>query len=535
MDRSSSLRRAWIAPLIALLFTVALCWAMRNASHGVLVPAVAPPPASNRIASTDLENESQIPAEASVSSDEHSRWLPPLASQPRAILTSYTLDRQESKPAEADGEGPLLVPPLLAQAPSSPTPSTDTPSKPKPTQSPVFVPEPDLLPDGVAETGEPIPPRLPQRPGQPVPAPESARLAKPIQPPASEPWQPTQAAAPAGQRSVTDVAPAGQAPSLLIPATTTSQRSNSLELIAREADVHTRRGFELAGRGAYLAARAEFVAALRVLAQGLDTETQRRVHSQALATGLTAMKEAEDFLPDSSRLEADLDLAGLISRHRTPALRGTDTSTLTSMTALQCYLTFAQEQLGTAVGREVAGSMALRGLGKLYEGMAEKKFQNVQVARPKAMAFYQAALLSCPQNYLASNDLGVLLARNGRFDDARLALEHSLSITQQATAWRNLAIVYQQLGHADWAQQAQQRFEVLQRTNSAQPGGRSPSNELVQWIDPQTFAQTTSEQPNAPVPSIPAQQATGPKVSPPEGEGQHVAKSPLQNRPDRRK
>ncbi|MBN2296051.1 MAG: hypothetical protein JXM70_26705, partial [Pirellulales bacterium] len=40
-------------------------------------------------------------------------------------------------------------------------------------------------------------------------------------------------------------------------------RSKELELIAQQADAHTRRGFDLAGRRAYFSARTEFIQALR--------------------------------------------------------------------------------------------------------------------------------------------------------------------------------------------------------------------------------------------------------------------------------
>ena len=98
-------------------------------------------------------------------------------------------------------------------------------------------------------------------------------------------------------------------------------RSEQLEQVARQADRQTRHGFELAGRGAYFAARSEFIGALRLVAEGLDTEQKTDVHGRALAAALTAMKEAEDFLPGGSRLEADLDLPGIIAAHATPVLK----------------------------------------------------------------------------------------------------------------------------------------------------------------------------------------------------------------------
>ena len=97
-------------------------------------------------------------------------------------------------------------------------------------------------------------------------------------------------------------------PSILLPLDEAKPRSEQLEAIARQADRHVRHGFDLAGKGAYFAARAEFVAALRLLAQGLDAEHQTKAHSQSLSAALMALQEAEDFIPKGSQLEADLDL-----------------------------------------------------------------------------------------------------------------------------------------------------------------------------------------------------------------------------------
>ena len=149
-----------------------------------------------------------------------------------------------------------------------------------------------------------------------------------------------------------------------------AERSEDLERTARQADRHTYRGFELAGRRAYYAARAEFIGALRLVAEGLDAEYRTTAHSRSLAAGLTAIKEAEDFVPVGSRLEADLDLAAIVGGHRTPVLKTAQTDRLTPRTALSTYFTFAQEQLAAAAGREVAGSMALHALGKLHVALS---------------------------------------------------------------------------------------------------------------------------------------------------------------------
>ena len=127
-------------------------------------------------------------------------------------------------------------------------------------------------------------------------------------------------------------APAKSASPLKIAAAD-SQRSEQLEQIARQADRQTRHGFELAGRGAYFAARLEFLGALKLVAEGLDTQQKTGVHGRALTAALTALKEADDFLPGGSRLEADLDLPRIIAAHVTPVLKN-ETANVTAMTAL---------------------------------------------------------------------------------------------------------------------------------------------------------------------------------------------------------
>ena len=58
--------------------------------------------------------------------------------------------------------------------------------------------------------------------------------------------------------------------------------------------------------------------------------------------------------------------------------------------------------------------MALHALGKLHAALAQKKGSLVVAPESKAMVFYQAALLVYPNNYMAANDLGVLLAQCGQ-------------------------------------------------------------------------------------------------------------------------
>jgi|GEM_PF-2939285 len=291
----------------------------------------------------------------------------------------------------------------------------------------------------------------------------------------------------------------------LEPSVHWEDRSEQLEQIARQADRHTRHGFELADRGALFAARAEFITALRLVAQGLDAEYRTSNHSRALAAGLAAVEEAGDFVPDNSRLEAHLDLPSLIGSHVTPVLKNANKAELAPMLCVQCYLSFAQEQLAAAAGREIAGSMALCALGKVYGTLAMQRNPAARAAEAKAVTFYQSALLVYPGNFMAANELGVLYARHGNYAAARAALEHSVRIHQHAAGWRNLAVVYRQLGHADLAAQAARQAENISRRQLVKQSSQLPSGTVVQWIDPVTFAQTARDVPPAtPPPEIPA-------------------------------
>ncbi len=279
----------------------------------------------------------------------------------------------------------------------------------------------------------------------------------------------------------------------------TYRRSRELERIAQQADAHTRRGFDLAGRRAYFSARAEFIKALRLVSQGLDVEHQTAVHGRALRAGLAALEEADDFVPSGAHLEAELNFQTILNGHGTPVLKLSRPRILTSIEALRRYYGFAQYQLAVAAGREVAGSMALHALAKLYASSEKNPTLNIISAKSKAMTCFQAALIVYPQNYMASNDLGVLLANSGRFDDARMVLEGSATNCPHSTTWNNLSVVYRELGMNQAAARAEENRRASLKQETAQRNARSPgaSDPRVAWLSPEEFAKTYARMPDA--------------------------------------
>ena len=452
----------------------------------------------------------------------------PLA-EPPAEPSGRPVPEQQAEPAEPDAarSGPVLVP----EGPADPVaePPAEPAVRPAPSGEPEAVEpravEPDLFP-----APRELPDFPPERPTEPP-----ARLAPGYQPEPAEPRAARPDPLPAPQEPAA-VAPQRPLPlqsrsgSLWLPPQASVGRSEQLERIAQQADRQIRRGFELASRGAYFAARAEFIKALRLLAQGLDTEHQTGLHSRSLAVGLAAISEAVDFIPTGSRLEADLNLPAIIEGHRTPVLKNAHTEGLTPLSALKCYFTFAQEQLAVAAGSEVAGSMALHALGKLHAALAGHGGGSVRAAESKAVAFYQAALLVYPKNLMAANDLGVLLARCGSYREAEAALKYSLTIDSQPTSWHNLAAVYQQLGQTALARQAEQSSQAARQAEIDRRRARQdPPRQLVRWVDPSAFSQFRTADQAVPPPT--AVRAEPPKAVEPSQPTRAAHKSTLGWRP----
>ena len=191
---------------------------------------------------------------------------------------------------------------------------------------------------------------------------------------------------------------------------------------------------------------------------------------------MAALREAQDFIPSGTRLEAEIDMAALVGSHRTTLLKDGAAGQVPPLVAMRRYLTFAQEQIALAGGHEVTASMALCGLGKLHATLAAQKSADVAAAEPKAVVFLQAALIVLPENHIAANELGVLLARCGDYPAAVQALEHSVAQHPTSEALANLAVLHQQIGDAQRANSL--RAEAARLARAAQAGRG------VQWVSP---------------------------------------------------
>jgi hypothetical protein len=295
------------------------------------------------------------------------------------------------------------------------------------------------------------------------------------------------------QREVLGVAEGGQAQlapktTLIepVPGGTSPYMPTTTELTSQLLPA-VQRGFGLARRGALYAARTEFVQVLRRVAQAQDAVADTSKHSRSLAAGLRALDEAEDFVPNGVQMEAELDVRTAASSHRTSVLPETPEE-VSPFEAVALYHSFAQEQLKEAVANEQAGSMALYGLGTIYAQLAQRNDDDVQLTRG-AMTMYSAALSACPNNHLAANELGVLVCRAGRADEAAALFEQTINFAPSAIAYHNLAMAQQRIGLVGPAAANEiesQRLAAFERSR-----GEVSRRVGVQWVTPEEMARAS--------------------------------------------
>jgi tetratricopeptide (TPR) repeat protein len=263
----------------------------------------------------------------------------------------------------------------------------------------------------------------------------------------------------------------------------------SMGAVSERAGELVRSGFGLGQRGAYYSARGEFIQALRLIAQSLDVKSSTDLHSKALAAGLRAMQEADDFVPRRPAVEADVDVPSLVASHRTPILKDVPgLEQLGVFGAIRSYYTYSQEQLAAAANHEPAGSMALYGLARVRTALAANEASRHLTSEPAAICLHQAALMVRPDNFMAANELGVLLARHGRYEDAKQVLRHSVETAPSREGLHNLAVIYGRLGQPQLSAALQNQVDALNRRTASHQG--PSTDDRVIWLDAEAFART---------------------------------------------
>lgn len=200
--------------------------------------------------------------------------------------------------------------------------------------------------------------------------------------------------------------------------------------------------FDLAQRGAPYSAQSEFRAVLALCALELDAREGGTSRRQALYEGWTALEEADDFATDASNWRSALDARQIAASHVTPVLKREDQPMIDPIQAAQNYYIYAEERLSYACGGLRGASLAFYGLGRTYVVPGV----HMTHAAGKAALLQRVALRVAPQNALAGNELGVLLAQHGRLDEAEQIFQQCVATDATPETLRNLAAVYARKG-----------------------------------------------------------------------------------------
>lgn len=275
---------------------------------------------------------------------------------------------------------------------------------------------------------------------------------------------------------------------------------------------HIEYGKTLSRRGAAYTARQEFLAAMQLIAAANDKATGDNRHSKALRLAMIAIKEAGDFSVASSEQQIHMDVATVVEGHRSNVLTASQAANLSPVQAMNRYFAHAQNQLDLAGGRNVVSAEVFYCMGKLQTVLSRNQKVLGPYETAQSVVYHQAALLSDNQHHRSSNELGVLLARSGRLEQAKLLFERSLMTQPTVRTWQNLAEAHRRLGEVGFANQAAGEVQMLA---SAQPAAQSN----IQWKPINQFNEDApvefNEQRVAKLPPAPPKQPSGAPVEKP--------------------
>lgn len=215
--------------------------------------------------------------------------------------------------------------------------------------------------------------------------------------------------------------------------------------------------FDLAQRGATYSATTEFQAVLGLCALEIDSRDGGTARRDALRQGLIALDEADQFGGDQVDWHDSADVRRIAVGHTTPVLNQPGQPPVDSVQAVQAYYAYAEQRLYYACAGLPGASMAYYGMGRTMTVPGS----HVVRAAGKAALLYRVAMQVSPQNVLAGNELGVLLAQHGQLNEAEQVLQYCVATRPTPEAYRNLAAVYDRKGDPRSSQAVMAAGEAL--------------------------------------------------------------------------
>ena len=277
-------------------------------------------------------------------------------------------------------------------------------------------------------------------------------------------------------------------------------RQRATPQVEAKAREQVRYGQSLARRRAFFASREELIRALLLITSSYRKEASPHAYPECLAQALVALDEASGLMKFTNDANSPL-LQQTILSHQTQILSPQDLQAITPMKAIDTYSRFAQAQIERAIGISAAGSEGLHALGRLESMVPEANLTQSRINQTKTLVFYRAAINIDPSNTICANDLGVLLYKMGRLQEAEHAFKVSLSSAQTQLTWNNLALVHNQL--AATASSEDEHNRQLSLSNSAAQQAERFANTATngQSSDDQ-WATATEFQNNAAFPNV---------------------------------
>jgi tetratricopeptide (TPR) repeat protein len=228
--------------------------------------------------------------------------------------------------------------------------------------------------------------------------------------------------------------------------------------------------YDLAQRGATYSANAEFRSVLGLCALEVDARNAGISRREALREGLIALEEADEFGGDQIDWRDSADVRRVAASHQTQVLSQNGQAPVDSIQAVQAYYAFAEERLAFACEGLPAASLAFYGLGRTFVVPGTQTAN----AAGKAALLQRVALKVAPQNVLAGNELGVLLAQHGQLNDAEKQFRQCVATNATPETWRNLSVVYARQGKTEESRAALAAGESLAANSprtAAKPSG----------------------------------------------------------------
>ena len=204
---------------------------------------------------------------------------------------------------------------------------------------------------------------------------------------------------------------------------------------------------------------------LGLCALEMDSRNGGASRREALRQGLIALDEADQFGGDQVDWRDSADVRRVAAGHATPLLRHPKQPAVDSIQAVQAYYAFAEQRLAYACQGLPGASMAFYGMGRTITVPGT----NVTHAAGKAALFHRVALTVSPENVLAGNELGVLLAQHGQLDEAERLLQYCVATKPSPDAYRNLSVVHAPTAISDRARPRWLRAKHSPRTIAEWP------------------------------------------------------------------